>query len=96
MPKTKRRRVPPQRIPVSKQDLDRTQKKATSFAITYCWAVMFSVMRDKFGWGPVRLMRLWQETIGMSESIREGYVKIDDLVKTLEEESGIVLEDFKF
>lgn len=88
----KRRKTSPQYLPATKQDVNKAKKVATEFAVTYVWAVMFTVMRDKFGWGPVRLMRLWNETKKMADSITEGYVKVDDLVKTLEKEAGIVLE----
>lgn len=88
----KRKKTSPQHLPASKKDVDKAKKQATDFAVTYVWAVMFSIMRDKFGWGPVRLMRLWNETQKMADSITEGYVKLDDLVKTLKEEAGIVLE----
>lgn len=91
----KKRKTSPQHIPASKKDVEKAKKDATYFAITYVWAVMFTVMRDKFGWGAVRLMRLWKEVVSMSESISAGYVKIDDLAKALSEEAGIVLEDFR-
>lgn len=89
----KRRKTSPQHLPASKQDVHKAKKQATDFAVIYVWAVMFTIMRDKFGWGPVRLMRLWNEVISMADSIGEGYVKLDDLVKTLEDEAGIVLSD---
>jgi hypothetical protein len=96
MGKARDKRVPPRRRPATQQDVDRAKKDATDFAIGYVWAVMFTVMRDKFGWGPVRLMRLWQEVIAMSDSIGEGYVKLEDLAQALDDEAGIVLQDFRF
>ena len=92
MSKQKRKKVPTHRLPVTQQDVKRAKRDATDFACTYVWAVMFTIMRDKFGWGPIRLKRLWDEVIKMSGSIREGYVKVDDLVKVLDEEAGITIE----
>lgn len=93
MAKTKSKRTPPRRRPATQQDVERAKREATEFAATYVWAVMFSTLRDKFGWGPVRLMRLWTDVLSLADSITEGYVKIDDLVHTLKEESGITLAD---
>ena len=94
MPKG-RKKTPPQRIPCSKADVEKAERKATDYAATFVWAVCFSVMRDKFGWGPVRLMRLWDEVIKMADSIAQGYVKVEDLERALEDEAGIVLREFK-
>ena len=54
-------------------------------------SMFFTVMRDKEGDGPVRLKRIWNEVEELSDSINQGYVKVLDLVRTLEEEAGIVL-----
>ena len=66
--------------------------KAKSDAITTVWAIFFSVMRDKEGYGLKRLKRLWDEVNDLSDSITKGYVSIADLTKTLEEEAGIVIK----
>lgn len=49
----KRKRTSPQHLPARKQDVHKAKKQATDFAVTYVWAVMFTIMRDKFGWGEV-------------------------------------------
>ncbi len=91
MAKQRRKKVDPRCVPVSKHDVLKAKKEATDDAITYAWAILFTVMRDKFGWGPVRLNRLWAEVNNLSGSIIQGYVKIPDLVKVLDEEAGIKL-----
>ena len=40
----------------------------------------------------VRLKRLWDEVEDLSDSIEKGYVSVRDLLVTLEEEIGAVLE----
>lgn len=61
-------------------------------AIDACWAILFSVMRDKEGYGAKRLRRLWDEVNYLSESVSSGRVNIRDLAETLRDEAGITLE----
>lgn len=90
MPKA-RKKVNPRRKPATAADVERAKRQAQSFAIEAVWAMFFTVMRDKEGYGPVRLKRIWNEVEELSDSINQGYVKVLDLVRTLEEEAGIVL-----
>lgn len=86
------KRVNPRRRPATLADVEKARKQAQSEAVKYAWAIMFSVLRDKEGWGVVRLKRLWDEVEDLSDSIEKGYVSVQDLLETLEEEIGAVLE----
>lgn len=86
------KRVNPRRRPATLADVEKAKKQAQSEAVKYAWAIMFSVLRDKEGWGIVRLKRLWDEVEDLSDSIEKGYVSVRDLLDTLEEEIGAVLE----
>lgn len=66
--------------------------KAKADAITFVWAIFFTVMRDKHGWGIKQLGRLWDEVNELADSISKGFVSVTDLTKTLEEEAGIVIK----
>lgn len=55
------------------------------------WAVFFTALRDKEGFGYTRLRRVWDEVNYISDSIDKGYVKLDDLVNELAK-YGITLE----
>ena len=67
-------------------------QNAKNDAVTQVWAIFFTVMHDKEGYGKKRLKRVWRHVNELSDSITQGYVKISDLQKTLEEEMGVVLE----
>ena len=54
-------------------------------AITSAWAILFTALRDKEGFGYVRLRRVWDEVNYISDSIDKGYIDIDDLVNELKE-----------
>lgn len=86
------KRVNPRRRPATLADVEKAKKQAQSEAVKYAWAIMFSVLRDKEGWGVVRLKRLWDEVEDLSDSIGKGYVSVRDLLETLEEEIGAVLD----
>lgn len=73
-------------------DLLKAKKEAQNTAISITWAIFFSVMRDKEGYGKTRLQRLWKEVEELSDSISKGYVNVQDLMDALEEEAGIVLK----
>ncbi len=55
------------------------------------WAIMFTVLRDKFGLEAEQLQKMWDEVEDLSDSVTQGYVSIADMMRTLEEEAGIHL-----
>lgn len=87
----KRKKINPRRKPATKADVEKAKREAESKAVDYAFAIMFSALRDKEGWGPVRLSRLWGEVNDLSDSVAKGYVSIQDLMTALEEEAGITL-----
>lgn len=88
---SKKKRTNPNRRPATAADVAKAKQQAQSFAIASTWAIFFTVMRDKEGYGAKRLQRLWGEVGELSDSISAGYVSVTDLMKTLEDEAGIVL-----
>lgn len=88
---SKRKRVNPHRKPATKADIEKAKREAENNAVDYAFAIMFSALRDKEGWGKVRLARLWREVNYLSDSVTRGYVSINDLMTALEEEAGITL-----
>lgn len=87
-----KKKVNPRRKPATAADVNKAKKQAQEFAIETVWAMFFTVMRDKEGYGTKRLQRVWKEVSDLSDSIERGYVSVKDLVQTLEEEAGIVLK----
>ena len=87
-----KKKINPKRKPVTQADVIKAKKDAQNKAIDYAWAIFFTVMVDKEGYGRKRLNRIWNEVSDLSDSIAKGYVSVKDLMKTLEDEMGIVLE----
>lgn len=87
----KKKRVNPRRKPATQADVEKAKQQAQTHAINMVWAVFFTALRDKEGFGYKRLRRVWDEVNYISDSIDKGYVKLDDLVNELAE-YGITLE----
>lgn len=96
MPKTKKKGKAPN-IPEWKVQkmIEKAKTEAVGDAVEYAWAIMFTVMRDKFGWTNEQLKELWDQINSLSESVNLGYVNITDLAYTLKEEAGIRLVETK-
>lgn len=82
----------PRNRPASQADIIKAKKQAQTQAINITWAIFFTVMRDKEGYGKERLKRVWKEVNELSDSIAQGYVNVKDLMRVLDEEADIVLE----
>ena len=64
-------------------------KKGKDDSFDLMVALPMIILRDKYGYGAVRLERFIGEMIEVFESIHEGYVSFSDLINTLKEETGI-------
>ncbi len=89
------KKVNPRRVPASAADVERAKRQAETLAINTAWAIFFTVMRDKEGYGKVRLRRVWDAVNELSDSVAQGYVTVNDLMRTLAEEDGIFMEGNK-
>lgn len=85
-------KINPRRRPVSQADVDRAKKEAQNKAVNIAWAIFFTVLADKEGYGKKRLKRIWDEVSDLSDSVSKGYVSIKDLIRVLDEEKDIILE----
>lgn len=67
------------------------KEESLDFAIAYSMAVALMVLRDKFGFGAKRLEDFIDEVYEMYDSIENDYLDIDDIIQTIEEETGITI-----
>lgn len=81
----------PSHRPASYVDLLKLKAEAKSQGIMEAFVIFFSALRDKEGFDPARLRRVLDEMNGYADSIRNGYVTIQDLHTALKEEAGIEL-----
>lgn len=96
MPKTKKKGKAPN-VPEWKVQkmIEKAKTEAVGDAVEYAWAIMFTALRDKFGWTNDQLSDLWASINSLSESVNLGYINVTDLAHTLKEEAGIRLVETK-
>lgn len=68
---------------------DEATKKAANTGFLLMLGLPILVLRDKWGFGNVRLERFIDQVIEMYESFNEGYLTIEDIHQAIEEETGI-------
>ncbi len=85
------KKVNPRRHPATQADIIRAKKETQINAVKAAWAIMFTALRDKFGWDAEKLQKMWDEVEDLSDSVTQGYVSVADMMRTLEEEAGIYL-----
>lgn len=83
------KKINPRRVPVSKADIDKAKRTAENEAIRFATSLVITVLRDKFGFGPTRLQRVWTGVEELADSVAKGYVTKADLERTLMEEANI-------
>lgn len=75
------------------EQIEDMKLKATSEAMDFAFKQMMllplMVLRDKYGYGAQRLERFIDDVADMLDSYNKGYLDLDDIKKTLEEETGI-------
>lgn len=64
-------------------------KESTEEAYKRQFAVMMRVMRDRFGFGRVRLRRMWDLCLEYIHDIDEGLLSTKEMLDTLQREDGI-------
>lgn len=65
------------------------QKNISNVAVNATLTMMFTVLHDKFGFGQVRLQRVWDELTSLSECVDRDKVSIKNLETILRDELDI-------
>ena len=55
-----KKKINPRKRPATQADIIKAKKYAQSKAIDTAWAIFFTVMVDKEGYGKKRLNRIWE------------------------------------
>ena len=96
MEKEERQKMSKKKNPIvhlRQSDVRKMKDEATNQGLKGGLIIFFSVMRDKEGYGPrKRLPRLYKHMTDLADSIKKGYVKLEDLEQTLKDEANIVFD----
>lgn len=88
---SQKRKPNPRYRPATQADVKKAARAAQETALHTAFAIFFTVLHDKEGWGVKRMARLWAHVNDLSDSVSRGYVTVADLEKVLTEEVGITL-----
>lgn len=84
-------------INLKRQDVSLIKESVPDNGVEIAFKLILSipvmVLKDKFGYGKKRLERFINEVLNLYDSYNKGYVELEDLFKTLEEETGITFEE---
>lgn len=80
----------PRKRPATMADVNKAKAKAVTKAVRMASAIFLTVLCDKFG-GADYIPDVWREVNKLSESIKEGRVSVNDLIRTLDEEYDIIV-----
>lgn len=65
-------------------------KEAVDLALIKTMYFSLMVLRDHYGFGKSRLTKFLDHVIDMIDSVNKDYLTIEDMVKTIEEETGVI------
>ena len=65
---------------------------AMQFTIEQYSAAVMLCLKDKLGFGPVRVQRFIKDVDELFDSINQGYLSLDDVIQTVEEELNITIK----
>lgn len=69
------------------------KEETIELATKYSMAVPLMALRDEFGFGQKRLLQFYESFMDLYDSIEKGYLTIEDIVKTINEETDIEIVD---
>lgn len=79
-------------------DIARIKKEALDEASRRAFIVLMGLplmtLRDKFGFGKIRLERFSDNLIEIYDAFDKGYITLEDLTKTLKEETGVEVQQY--
>lgn len=74
---------------------EETAKDAMQTAFVLMMGLPLITLRDKFDFGKIRLERFMDDLLRQYESFDQGYITIEDLWRTIEEETGVKFQKIK-
>lgn len=83
-------------INVKSSDLQQIKKQATSEAVDTAFLLMLGlpllVLRDKHGFGKVRLERFIDDVLELYDSFNKDYLTLEDIHQVIHEETGVTIQ----
>lgn len=71
------------------KQIAKLKEQATNHALDVIVGFSMMALRDEYEWGQKRLMRFHKRFMQLNEAYNEGYINMQDIWSTLENETGI-------
>ena len=84
------KKVNPRNIPRTQADVDKARDEGVITGVHYASAMFMNVLLDKFN-AQDYVVEIWHHMEKLSEEVKEGRVKVPEIIKMLREEYDIEL-----
>lgn len=71
------------------KEMEEVRQQTAEQAYRRHWAVTMRVLRDRFGWGQLRIKRLWDACLDYLQDMSGGLITPEEMLETLEREDQI-------
>lgn len=80
----------PRKIPRTQADVDAAREEGIITGVHYASAMFMNVLLDKYD-AKDHVSDIWQHMVKLSEEVKEGRVKIPEIIRMLKEEYDVEL-----
>lgn len=84
-----------QPITLTHSKIEKIKMDATDNALSILTVFSMMALRDEFGFGKKRLEKFYKKFFDLNESFKLGYITLNDIVDTLEQETGIKFDSMR-
>ena len=87
-----KRRLESKPITLTHKEIEKMKQQATNHAAAIINLMPLLILRDKFGFGRVRLERYLEHYSEMADAFYKGYLNLKDIEKVMTDEVGLEFE----
>ena len=84
---------PNRKVTMTVREINKLKENATIRAVNITQLFPLMILRDKYGFGSKRLADFQKHYDDMWDAYNKGYVKLEDIARTIYEETGVKIDD---
>lgn len=82
-------------IMMTPKDIEKMQMKSTEHALEVIMGFALLALRDKYGFGKVRLRRFYKQFESITQAYNDGIITLPEIWDVLEKETGLTFSEAK-
>lgn len=90
-----KKKLKPRNRPVSAKEKQQAVAETADKVIFDEWTILFTIMRDKWGWGGKRLWRIWDMCEDICNGIKDEKIDFEEILSNMRKITGIKFENWK-